>query len=88
MQQQVPRIRDIKWNELKRGGRINYFFATPLGYYEIGDDGFMFNPWICKYDDVETAKAAAQKDFDQKLYFVLNGTGSLEDIPKWKESWK
>lgn len=84
----IQQIREIQWHELKRGVRINYFFATPLGYYEIGDDGFMFNPWVCKYENAEQAKAAAQKDFNKKLHFVLNGTGSLEDVPLWKEQWK
>lgn len=62
------KIKPIQWQIKKNGTK---FCTTAVGHYEIGEDGFMYSPWICKYPSYEDALNACNDDYTKKVTSCL-----------------
>lgn len=67
-QKMMPRVRPLEWTP--KSGKAKYC-ATAVGHYEIGDDGFVYSPFICKYPSYDEALAALTADYEAKVGTLL-----------------
>ena len=67
-----PSIKPLEWTERNKKGMK--FCHTAVGFYEIGVDGFLYSPWVCKYPDYQTALTAITIDYEHKVSSLLSST--------------
>lgn len=63
------KIKPIQWQVKKNGTK---FCTTAVDHYEIGEDGFMYSPWICKYPSYDEALKACNHDYYKKVKSCLD----------------
>lgn len=61
-------VKPLDWQERNNGNR---YCVTAVGAYEIGKDGFVYFPYICKYPSYEEGMAALLKDYTTKVSSLL-----------------
>lgn len=64
-------IKPLEWTE--RNSKGMEYCHTAVGFYEIGPDGFVYSPYVCKYPSYEEGLAAVTKDYTDKVSSLLTG---------------
>jgi len=68
-------IKPLEWTERnskkKTFVRGMKYCHTAVGFYEIGSDGFVFSPYVCKYPSYDEGLAAITKDYTDKVSSLL-----------------
>lgn len=75
IQQTRTKIKPLQWRVKKNGTK---FCTTPVGHYEIGEDGFMYYPYVCKFPTYEDALKACEKDYYDKVSLCLSISENLK----------
>jgi hypothetical protein len=65
----VIKIKRLQWRVKKNGTK---FCTTSVGHYEVGEDGFMYSPFVCKFPTYSEAIRACEKDYFDKVEACLS----------------
>lgn len=61
-------IKPLQWQVRRNGTK---FCNTVVGHYEIGEDGFIYSPFVCQCSSYEEAMSSCNNDYRDKVRTCL-----------------
>jgi hypothetical protein len=60
----VKKIKPLQWRVKSNGTK---FCTTPVGHYELDNEGYIFSPFVAKYDTYSEALQVINIDYYDKV---------------------